>query len=96
MCILMIICCTLILQVNGIPAMTLDNTNNNNIFLLWSQDRRTLNKLHSNSFEDLASMSPTDIQRRNVIMPRICYFSRVTKAGVHQKLCLPYNDVSRS
>lgn len=34
----------------------------------------------------------TKTQRRNVIMPRICYFSRITKSGIHQKLCLPYDD----
>ena len=30
--------------------------------------------------------------RRNVILPRICYFTRVSKRGIYKKLCLPYNE----
>jgi hypothetical protein len=33
---------------------------------------------------------------RNVIMPRICYFLRVAKTGIYQKLCLPYNAEDQS
>ena len=48
----------------------------------------------NNIIENFQLMPSIDIQRRNVIMPRICYFSRVTQAGIHQKLCLPYNNES--
>jgi hypothetical protein len=50
-------------------------------------------KSDSNSIDDLdTSLSSSNIKRRNVIMPRICYFARVAGTGVRQKLCLPYND----
>jgi hypothetical protein len=47
----------------------------------------------SNSVDhSTTSLPPFDIERRNVIMPRICYFARVAGTGARQKLCLPYND----
>ncbi len=45
-------------------------------------------------FDDSFS-AMSNVERRNVIWPRICYFARVTGSGVHQKLCLPYGDERR-
>jgi hypothetical protein len=92
----MIISYSLILEVNGKPFMTAPNMNSYNIFSRQPENRRVSTKLDPILFEDFPSMPSRDIQQRNVIMPRICYFSRVTKTGVHQKLCLPYNDIIQS
>lgn len=37
---------------------------------------------------------PEDRIRRNVILPRMCYYARVLKRGIYKKLCLPYNQSS--
>lgn len=47
----------------------------------------SMNKANSDSSKLLA-----DVERRNVIMPRICYFARVSGTSIRQKLCLPYSD----
>ena len=47
----------------------------------------SMNKANSDSSKFLA-----DVERRNVIMPRICYFARVSGTSIRQKLCLPYGD----
>lgn len=44
------------------------------------------------SEESLLTVSASKIQQRNVIMPRICYYARVSGTAVYQKLCLPYTD----
>ncbi len=89
-CLLFVIYCHLTLAVDEIPTMASTSTSNNkNIFSRWYKYHRALNNLHSNSIENSPSTNP---QRRNVIMPRICYFSRTTKSGIYQKLCLPYNN----
>ena len=96
LCMFMIISYYLILEVNGKPFMTAPYMDSYNIFSRQSGSRRTSTKLDPILSENFPSMSSKDIQQRNVIMPRICYFSRVTKTGVHQKLCLPYNDIIQS
>ena len=69
--------------VNGTPIVFPNNMENglNDHSLRYRDDRLT--KMKS------LSISSTDHQRRNVVMPRICYFARVTKSGVHQKICIP-------
>ena len=92
----LIICCFIILCTNGIPivAYSTDMNNNSikNIFLHRYMFNPVPDNLDSNSMEDLSSIPSIDIQRRNVLMPRLCYLSRVTKSGVYRKLCLPYNN----
>ena len=58
--------------------------------------RRKYPQFDSNSIEPLESFSPSsNTERRNVIMPRICYFARVAGTSARQKLCLPYNGNKR-
>lgn len=73
--------------------MDMDDINaDTNIFSIWYKRYRSSNNVHPNSLNDPLSKPVMRMERRNVIMPRICYFTRVTKNGIHQKLCLPYND----
>ncbi len=85
-CLLIIICCSVTSGIDEIPTMTSTNMNNNpNIFSHWYKYDPLVKKLNS-------KLTELNLQRRNVIMPRLCYFTRVTKSGIYQKLCLPYND----
>ncbi len=83
---LVLICCFSTLTINKTPnAMDLTKIKHNrNLLSSWYK--------YLNSIENSPSIYSTKGQRRNVIMPRICYFSRITKSGIHQKLCLPYNN----
>jgi len=92
-CLLTFLCCSSTLDVDKIPTMALTNmSNNKNMLSRWYKYYQTLNNLYSDSIINSPLISSTNIQRRNVIMPRICYFARVTKSGIHQKVCLPYNN----
>ncbi|UJR27554.1 hypothetical protein I4U23_008836 [Adineta vaga] len=83
------ICYSILSIINGLPVMTLpDSINDNEIYMQPYINHQAFNKI----FRVEPSVPPTNIQRRNVLMPRICYFSRVTASGIHRKLCLPYND----
>lgn len=86
--ILSLLCHSLISAIVQVPVIDSNklNTNKDDTFSPW---HRFLEKLGRTS-----STPSTDLQRRNVIMPRICYFSRVTQSGIHQRLCLPYNSDS--
>lgn len=41
---------------------------------------------------NLSAQPSSNVQQRNVIMPRICYFARISGTAVYQRLCLPYDD----
>jgi hypothetical protein len=91
MYLLLLICCCLTLKIDGMPSIAYaDRNNNKNIFLFGDKYHRIPEQSHLNLVENSPSLRSSDIQRRNVIMPRICYFARISKGGVHQKLCLPY------
>jgi hypothetical protein len=91
-CLLIVICCSATSSADEIPTMTSNNMNNNpNILSNWYKNYQLAKKLNSELIERSLSVSSTNLQRRNVIMPRICYFTRVTNSGIHQKLCLPYD-----
>ncbi|CAF0803733.1 unnamed protein product [Adineta ricciae] len=84
----LLICYVTLLSTNGLPVMSMsDIIDDKKIFLRPQTIDQAVDKI----IEDNSPTLP-DIRRRNVLMPRICYFSRVTATGIHQKLCLPYND----
>ncbi|CAF0822120.1 unnamed protein product [Adineta ricciae] len=84
----LLICYVTLLPINGLPVMSMgDIISDKEIFVR----PKTIDQAVDKIIED-NSLSLPDIRRRNVLMPRICYFSRVTATGIHQKLCLPYND----
>jgi hypothetical protein len=86
------ICCSLMLIVNGMRRVPFTHNNKKDPFLLRYQSSWPSIQFDRNSLEK----SSLDIQRRNAIMPRICYFARISGTSAHQKLCLPYNDRKRS
>ena len=92
-CLLLVISCSATLSVEKTPPMAVANELNDNPNTLsnWYNYYRLTNKRYSRLDQHFPSIPARNLQRRNVIMPRICYFSRVTKTGIHQKLCLPYN-----
>jgi hypothetical protein len=80
---------------NNIPFST--NNNNNNLLFRYYESFQPSTKSDSVLLEEyLSSLTPSGIQRRNVIMPRICYYARVSGTRAHQKLCLPYDSIKRS
>lgn len=86
------------LIINAESNLPLTNKNNlKNLLLRYDQFRRLI-KLNSNSLDTSSTSTSSstissNLQRRNVIMPRICYFARISGTGGHQKLCLPYNGI---
>lgn len=44
-----------------------------------------LNELNRQS----SSKFSTNIKQRSVLLPKMCYFSRVASSGIYRKLCLP-------
>ncbi len=87
------LCCSWMLIVHAVTKTPfIHNHNLKNIFLRNQYSQPSI-KLDSDLMKDSSSLlSFADIKRRNVIMPRICYFARISGTSVHQKLCLPYND----
>ncbi len=73
-------------------TVSTDLNNNQNILLHWFKYNRLAENSDSKSIKNSLLIPSTNPQRRNVILPRICYFSRITKSGIHKKFCLPYND----
>jgi len=74
----------------------LSNKNNLKNILFRHNYHQPSTKLDLNLLEDSPTLLfSSDIKRRNVIMPRICYFARISGTSVHQKLCLPYNSNNR-
>lgn len=85
----LVFCCCLLLVADSIPLMSLPRFDDDTgALLLPDADHRATHAL--NDYDP--PVFSTDVRRRNVLMPRICYFSRVTATGIHRKLCLPYND----
>ncbi len=87
----LVICCFITSSINGISIIAPTNTKNNNKNILL---RRHM--LHREPNNIIGNLSSTDIQPRNVIMPRICYSLRVFKTGILKKLWLPYNVENQS
>jgi hypothetical protein len=84
------ICSSLMLIGNAMSILPFtDNNNEENLVLRRYKYPRPPIQFNSDLFEDSSS---SEIQRRNVIMPRICYFARISGRSGHQKLCLPYTD----
>jgi hypothetical protein len=87
------ICSSWILIVDAMTKKSFTNQDNLRNILFRRKHAQPSIKPDLNSIDHLkASLALTDIERRNVIMPRICYFARVAGTGARQKLCLPYND----
>ncbi len=91
------ICYSWTLSVDAMINSPLSNKNNLKNILFRHKYHQPSTKLDSNLLEDSSTLLfSSNIERRNVIMPRICYFARISGTGVHQKLCLPYNNNNRS
>ncbi|CAF1172245.1 unnamed protein product [Rotaria sordida] len=86
------VCSSLTSITNGLTSVpsTSNNNNNNN------KDLSFLHKYFGSSIpsqSNLLKEFSLNIQQRNVIMPRICYFARISGTGIYQKYCLPYNGI---
>jgi len=80
---------------NNIPFST--NNNDNNLLFRYYESFEPSAESDSILLEEyLSSLTPSVIQRRNVIMPRICYYARVSGIQGHRRLCLPYDSIKRS
>jgi len=90
--------CSWMLIINAVTDTPFTNKNGlKNLLVRHNQIRRSI-ELDSNLLEDSLEQSlfSSNIERRNVIMPRICYFVRISGTSSHQRVCLPYNDNKRS
>ncbi len=96
---LLCICSSGMLIINKVTNPPFINNNNlKNLLIRYKNlQSSTTTTSDSNFLEDFSTaLFSSDVKRRNVIMPRICYFARISGTGVHRKLCLPYNDNKRS
>ena len=86
--VLILLSCTLVSGAEQVSANDPDDSsiNKDDVFLQWL--RSYINRIPT---KQVAPTDSTNPQRRNVMLPRICYFTRVTKSGIYQKLCLPYD-----
>ena len=61
-----------------------------NLLSRLEHSQSSLDKFNSDSSKSLSY-----VERRNVIMPRICYFARVRGTPNRHRICLPYSDISQ-
>lgn len=88
--ILSIVCSLLwLIQAAERPPRMDANDKHDLFFHRFKQSRKSID---SNLDQVPQSLSPSNAQERSVILPRLCYFARVSGTSVHHKLCLPYND----
>ena len=79
------------LSINGFP--TIDHVEQNQPF---TQKEGPTNGKHLISGDLSKPLMPVVHRQRSVIMPRICYFARITARGIYQKICLPYGQNQNS
>ena len=65
-----------------------DNNDLNLKNLLFN--RRSLKPILQSNFDSMEdpTSSSSNTERRSVIMPRICYYTRISGGSGHQKVCL--------
>lgn len=86
------------LIINATNETPLKNGNKLSDLLIHRYNRfRSIKNIDYNSLEKPSTSSSSsflsNLRRRSVILPRICYFARISGTNGHQKLCLPYDDI---